>query len=518
MNFTLSRALRRLSRIPNDRLALILLISAFAGFLFLSKLASPYPNGYAGLYTLMAERIAANGFVTPATIPLYGPGGIPFAYPPLAFYLMAAITTFIKVQPFDYLRFAPALFYLLSLLPMYALSRAITASPRQALLATFLMGTSAGIIAYHYGADGMARGLALLWMLWALVFAQRAFEESSWLSAALAALFLALTILTHLSYAVAGAVSIGVFALFVRGAGLPRRMLMTAAIGVGSALGAMAWWLPLIQRLGVQTLLNALNTHGNLNALDPAGVLFQLRLVFFPRYELAGFMLAVVAGLVLQIVTKKAFLPVWAMVIALACGSEGQRFVALVGAMLAACALAWAYVKITHLRALPRPAARLTGAVYWVVLLALFFLARGNPFALDRASLEVFFSGAADLSGWFQANTPAQASYLLLSGDDWQQEWLPYLLKRTSAIGPFGAEWTGGYPRQLALYNHILVDCSAVSLDCVLSGLQKAELKPDLLVTRVDPAPGSMDSALSRDAQYQRVYANASFDVWRESE
>ena len=128
----MQRTRQHLSVIFSDHLALAILLLVFAAFLFLSKLGTPYPNGYAGLYTLMAERIVANGSAVPPTIPLYGPGGIPFAYPPLAFYLMAAVTTFFKVQPFDYLRFAPALFYLLSLVPMYALSRAITASPRQA--------------------------------------------------------------------------------------------------------------------------------------------------------------------------------------------------------------------------------------------------------------------------------------------------------------------------------------------------------------------------------------------------
>ena len=325
-----------------------------------------------------------------------------------------------------------------------------------------------------------------------------------------------MTVLTHLSYAVAGAVSILVFTLFVKGARPLRRLPILAVIGLGSILVSMPWWLSVINRLGFQTLLNALQTHGNLNALlDPAGILFQLRLVFFPRSELPAFTLALLAGLILLLLTKKPFLPVWILVIALACGSEGQRFVALVGALLAACMLDWLYVKLIHIKSQPRQVARLTGFAYWGVLLVLFFMSRGNPFAIDRAGLNAFFTGAADLSRWFQSSTPANASYLLLSGEDWQQEWLPYLLNYPSAIGPFGAEWTGDYPRQLALYNRILVDCTAQPLDCALTGLAQAQVKPGLLIVPNDPAPTSLDSALAQIPSWQRVYANAIFAVWR---
>ena len=88
-------------------------------------------------------------------------------------------------------------------------------------------------------------------------------------------------------------------------------------------------------------------------------------------------------------------------------------------------------------------------------------------------------------------------------------------VESSTAIGPFGAEWTGDYPRQLALYNKILVDCTARPLDCTLTGLAQAQVKPGLLIVPSDPAPTSLDSALAQVPSWQRVYANASFAVWR---
>jgi hypothetical protein len=51
-----------------------------------------YPMGYAGLYNEISDAILENSFFLPMRIPYYGPNGIPFAYPPLAFYLEALIT------------------------------------------------------------------------------------------------------------------------------------------------------------------------------------------------------------------------------------------------------------------------------------------------------------------------------------------------------------------------------------------------------------------------------------------
>ncbi len=68
-------------------LAVLFCISSV--FLFYNAFRFSLPIAYAGMYTLMAEQIADGGFSLPMQVPYYGPGGIPFAYPPLALYVMA---------------------------------------------------------------------------------------------------------------------------------------------------------------------------------------------------------------------------------------------------------------------------------------------------------------------------------------------------------------------------------------------------------------------------------------------
>ena len=88
-------AVRRLgSAVPVDArdrvwLALGVLPGVVAVAVYLAT--NPYPAHGAGLYTKIAGEILANGYAPPARIPGYTAAGVPFAYPPLQFYVFATL-------------------------------------------------------------------------------------------------------------------------------------------------------------------------------------------------------------------------------------------------------------------------------------------------------------------------------------------------------------------------------------------------------------------------------------------
>ena len=84
---SLGEILRR--RTTGLLLAASLLLSC--PLLLVNALSHPYPLGAAGLFTQMAQQIAAADFRLPLQSPYYGPGSIPFAYPPLGLYLLAVL-------------------------------------------------------------------------------------------------------------------------------------------------------------------------------------------------------------------------------------------------------------------------------------------------------------------------------------------------------------------------------------------------------------------------------------------
>ncbi len=88
------RELLRLLGWSNTKSAFLAAIFASVPLLFSNAFLYGFPMGYAGLFTQMAQQIADANFVLPSMSPFYGPGGIPFAYPPLGLYLLAV---FIKL-------------------------------------------------------------------------------------------------------------------------------------------------------------------------------------------------------------------------------------------------------------------------------------------------------------------------------------------------------------------------------------------------------------------------------------
>jgi len=88
-------------------------------------LTHPFPALGGGLFLAMAEAVAENGYALPARVPGYTPGGIPFAYPPLGFYLLAPLLD-TGVSPLALARVLPGVFRIVALMPTYALGRALS--------------------------------------------------------------------------------------------------------------------------------------------------------------------------------------------------------------------------------------------------------------------------------------------------------------------------------------------------------------------------------------------------------
>src|SRR6056297_1985608 len=84
-----------------------------------------YPTLTAGLFNEMANQIAANGYALPRTIPGYTADGLPFAYPPLMFYLLAVVRETLGMGPLTASRVLPQVYAVLYLVPFYLLAEEV---------------------------------------------------------------------------------------------------------------------------------------------------------------------------------------------------------------------------------------------------------------------------------------------------------------------------------------------------------------------------------------------------------
>jgi len=138
--------------------------------------AHPYPAYGAGLFLETAAQIAAYGYGLPPRIPGYTAGGIPFAYPPLAFYVLAVLVDGVGVDPIAVARFLPGLLVIACLLPYYGIASELTASSRVATLATLLFATAPAVLKWHVSAGGVVRALAFLFALASVYAGVRLFK------------------------------------------------------------------------------------------------------------------------------------------------------------------------------------------------------------------------------------------------------------------------------------------------------------------------------------------------------
>ena len=121
----------------------------------------PYPAYGAGLYLHISERIVENGYRLPTRIPGYTEHGVPFAYPPLMFYV-GAVATDLGVDPLVLSRYVPAVVTVGYLVPYYYLARELLRDRPEASLATVLLAVAAPTLQWHLSAGGFVRAPAFL--------------------------------------------------------------------------------------------------------------------------------------------------------------------------------------------------------------------------------------------------------------------------------------------------------------------------------------------------------------------
>jgi hypothetical protein len=458
----------------------------------------------------MAEGIADHHFVLPREVPYYGPGGLPFAYPPLSFYLMAAVTQVTGMSPLTYMRFMPPLGLVASVVAMFFLARAITASIQQATLAAVLFGISPTTFELQGDIGGVCRGVGLLAALVTVTLVYRAVERATVRNVILAAVFLAATILSHFAYAVFAAVSMAMFGLR-----RVRRMWVVVVIGVIAAVLTLPWWVLMIHRHGLQVFMRIADTHDGMGFVryltDPwalGGLL--VRDVVANGTPLGGG--SAILGVAQQVATGAWFVPGWLLATVLFNGREGARFATVVTALLSASILRMVSESMCR-RATSETRATATRAVFFGVLLLLSYGVAFVHHAISVApSLSEEFLTVAQ---WVREHSPVNSRYLLVSDDAAQHEMMTYFARREPLVSYFGAEWTGRYREQADRQKEIVECVRERSYSCVDDFIRRNDLAVDVIVGRVDPRPESIASRIEAADDWRRVYANASYAVWQ---
>lgn len=483
--------------------SLFFLFLVSAAFLFYNSFRFEMPLGFSGMYALMAEQVSGNHYRLPEIIPFYGPGGLPFAYPPLGFYVMAFTIDLFDVSSVTYLRFVPPFLSLLSLIPLFLLVERITSSYWAAFFSTAFLLFSPILYYNHTWSAGMVRGLAFLLMMCGFYFFYRALQEDRILFAMAAGIFLGLTSLTHLFYGLFSALwaaCLGI-AMFRKSA-----WKITLLTFLAAALTGLPWLYLMVTRYGVQIFKYAFSSHDNAAFLEViqggAGTLLSWLSAKFVGVPIPviGFALSVFA--IIYLLYKRSFgIPAALLAMTLVLSPEGDRFLVLVVAVLIgvsfAAGMKWFGLKWLRV------------ALIGCVLLAITQMAR---YGLTEVlgSVPVLHRNAFDVADFVEKNVPENSRYLFIAGQA-EAEWFPYVLKREPFVSKWGSEWLGTYNEQRTLQGRVAYCKDGQTLQC-LKDLGLDVHADDIIITK--KSQKKLADELEASGSCQRMAVLGVYVIW----
>ena len=466
-----------------------------------------YPAYGAGLYTLTADTVRANSYALPASVPHYGSEGVPFAYPPLAFYALAILRD-LGAPTFGTALVVPPLVTVAALVPVYLLARDVVGDRRAGTAAALLVAVNPQALEWHISAGGLVRAPALFFALCGAYAALRLFRDGDrdWLPVGVLAVLL--VGLTHPTYAVFTVATYLVF--WVGYDRSPAGFRDGAVVGVGALALATPWLVTVASIHGPAVFTGAAGTHGGIG-----GGLYRLR-------EWGPTLAVVPTGIGVALLgTRQRVLGLWTVAVWLLFAQP--RFAYVVGAIttVAAVALGAQAAARRDLTVRSRTATRAVLAAL-VVTSAVGLGGVGLAIAEPRDGTTPEFVDDADVAAmaWAGEETAPDATFVVL-GD--AAEWFPVVTERTMLVSPWGAEWRGPdtYEPQLDAF---VAASRCESATCVERALATVSADPDYVYVPRGHytvrgghryTDGDLVDSFEERPDYERSYGNDGVVVFR---
>jgi hypothetical protein len=511
-----------LSRLLDSGRAWLAIAIVVAAVLFgVYYITHPYPAYGGGLFLAMADQIQNNGYRLPTTIPHYTRGGVPFAYPPLMFYVIAGLLD-IGIDPFVLTRIFPGIVTILYLIPFYYLAKELL-TERTAGIATVIIAVTPRVLRWHLSAGGIIRAPAYLIMLTGLYVGVRLFKSGDrrWLVSAL--VLFGITVLSHPTYSTFFGVSyLVLYAAYDRSlAGLIRG----ATVAVGGLLLAVPWWAHVITTYSITTLTGAAATHRGLIS-SPMDIAMELITVIFSGTALSLWWGLMIIGAAVLLWRRRFFLPVWLFVSLMVMNEK--RFPLVPGVLIIAVLLSL-LLDSQSVESVDGSRWETTdhGSVKYIFIVIICFMVIAGGVSASGTLLGsgpsmVSFVDTDDRTAmqWVQTHTSSNATFVVL-GDT--GEWFPYLTHRTSLVGRWGVEWVSAdrYRTQLTMFWNLSTCHTA---QCLTENLHRYDVHPDYVyvpterytvITTIHKQPASMRRTLTDSNAYKLVYENDEVMIFR---
>lgn len=450
---------------------------------FYPAITNGFPLNDGGMFYTMVQDLKTNGYALPQ-FTTYNQADIPFAYPPLGFYI-ASFFGFLLDSDLTVFLYLPALINTLSILAFYFFAKEILDSRITASLATILYALSARAFLWQIMGGGVTRAfgmLFLLLMLWQAIQLFRSYQHKHLI---LTILFGALTITSHPQTALHATLG-GLFIFLFYG--LHKRGFISAIlVGLGVAILSSPWWFTVLSRHGIEPFISA----GQTSSRTLEFYLIVLRLHLPLNILTFPFLILFYVGLFDSIRTKRFFFISW-IIVAYLIDPRGADGIALLPeSMLAANGLIQIMMWINKIKnnheslesfLLRKRSLNLVfGLFIWFVLTASI-----SDFQLINTSLK---TGDLEMIAWVNENIEKDKTFLLATGREFSmtdplQEWFPALTNQYSRTTMQGLEWTLS-ENFFPYYEELTVFQKCADINCVNEWVTKNNVDYDYLIVLI---------------------------------
>lgn len=228
----------------------ILLIGIAIRIFHLFIVGFTVPFNLGGLFYEISLQIIKNNFVIPHFIPFYSIGGLPFAYPPIPFYIQAILIKIFSPPDFLTVNLLPPLFSILSLFSFPFLAKKVLKTKLGIFIATFAFAVMPIAFIEQIEGQGLAESLGTLTLIWYAFSLLRISEKNSRGRILFAGLILGICIMSSPGSAYAAVLTSLVFTGYMifesinHKSALP--LISCAAVGISGLIISSPYWLTVV--------------------------------------------------------------------------------------------------------------------------------------------------------------------------------------------------------------------------------------------------------------------------------
>ncbi len=486
-------------------------------------LASDFPLNDGGLFYVMVRDLQQAHYALPLYT-AYNNAQIPYAYPPLAFYLTAALNDITHIDLITLFRFLPVVLNMLTIVAFAHLSRTLLPSRVASVGAVFAFTFLPMAFQWQIMGGGITRALGFAC---ALALAQQLIRLYRTGQRTYVVTTICLASLTVLSHPEAAWFAIYTGTLLWLFLGRNRRGLRhSLLLAAGTIVLTAPWWMLTVLRHG-GALFRAFGESG-FPWYSGLVRLLTLTITVEPGFPVLGGLALV--GVIVCLRRRQFLLVLWIAAVVLLQSRAASQKVVVPLALLAGIGLSdvllpllngqqWSWHGAAVGDTVRKPVARLATCALALLLIYVTFAGMAG----FREQLGALSTDDRATTAWAMQNLPPQSHVLVLSSAEWwgtdrTSEWLPVLTGMESVATVQGYEWLPGFSQRIARYA-LVQHCVWEGPNCVTAWLSMTQTSVDYLyITKgsddAERPVSYFEDALKCDGRFRQIYTSVSGDIY----